>query len=287
MRDVSVVIPTYNRSEKLRRAIKSVLDQSHRNFELIVIDDNSEDDTEEVVEGFGDDRIVYHRNKKNLGGGGARNLGIRESSAEYIAFLDDDDEWLPRKLEKQLKAIKGAPASYCGVYTGLTKYRGGKPLTQKMIAREGDIFHDLLWENIIGSTSVILLRKGCVTEVGGFTQGLPASQELDLYLRLAEKYEFGCVPESLVKYHIHKDNQITSDYSKKVHSRRYIFNLYKDRITDDPGLHARHLYEIGFLEYMKGDREGAYKHFKEAFFLSPPGIKHLIRKVLSKLILDI
>ncbi|MFO8108955.1 MAG: glycosyltransferase family 2 protein [Thermoplasmata archaeon] len=287
MNEVSVIIPTYNRSKVLVKAVESVLNQTYENFELIIVDDKSKDDTADTVEQFKDPRIKYHRNEINLGGSGSRNVGIELAKGEFIAFLDDDDQWLPEKLERQVEVLKKASAGCCGVYTGLTKYRNGKPLTKKMIPRDGMIFNDLLWENIIGSTSVIMLRKKSIIDVGGFTQDLPASQELDLYLRLAKKYEFKCVPESLVVYHIHQDNQITSDYSKKVFARKYIYNKYRDHIIKDRGLHARHLYEIGFLEYMNGDREESFRHLKMAFLLSPPGIKHLIRKILSKLILDL
>ncbi len=285
--DVSVIIPTYNRCHKLKKAVESVLNQTYTDFELIVVDDDSTDNTGRMIEELKDDRIIYHGNRINLGGSGSRNVGIELAKGEFIAFLDDDDQWLPHKLERQVEVLKKASSRCCGVYTGLTKYRDGKPLTKKMIPRDGMIFNDLLWENIIGSTSVILLRKKSVIDVGGFSQDLPASQELDLYLRLAKKYEFKCVHESLVMYHIHHDNQITSDYSKKVFARKFIYNKYKDYIIKDRGLHARHLYEIGFLEYMNGDRKESLRHLKMAFLLSPPGIKHLIRKILSKLILDL
>ncbi|MFO7992135.1 MAG: glycosyltransferase family 2 protein [Thermoplasmata archaeon] len=289
MREVSVVIPTYNRSKKLKRAVKSVLNQTYPHFELIIVDDNSTDDTKQVVEDsrVKDERIRYHKNKVNLGGGGTRNKGIELSRNDFIAFLDDDDQWLPTKLEKQVKVLKDTTHDYCGVYTGLIKIRKGEPISEKMIYREGNLFEDLLWENIIGSTSVILLKKECLMDVGGFTENLPASQELELYLRLSEKYKFKCIAEPLVRYHIHHKNRITSDYSKKIVSKKYIFDKYKDYITSDPGLHARYLYEIGYQRYMNGDKQAALDSFKRAFYLSPFGIKHLIRKILSKLVLGI
>ncbi len=287
MAEVSVVIPTHNRHEKLANAIKSVLDQTYQNFELVIVDDKSTDDTRETVEGFNDDRIIYLRNQRNLGGGGSRNVGIRISDGEFIAFLDDDDEWFPKKLEKQVKVLKDTSSTFCGVYTGLVKYKNGLMVSKKVNDIDGDLFETLLWENIIGSTSVVMLKKEHIMEVGGFTETLPASQELDLFIRLSKRYKFKCVPEPLVRYYVHGDNQISSDHSKKAFSKRYIYELYKDYIIKDEGLHARYLYEIGYHEYMNGERDKALKLFKNAFFLSPVGIKHLIRKVLSKLILGI
>lgn len=108
MPKVSVVIPTHNRSSLLRRAIQSVLDQTYQDFEIIVVDDASTDDTEAVVKGFADERIRYVRHSENRGEAASRNTGIRLAKGEYIAGHDDDDVWLPPKLEKQVKAFEKA-----------------------------------------------------------------------------------------------------------------------------------------------------------------------------------
>jgi len=104
---VSVIIPAYNRAHLIGRAIKSVLNQAYQDFELIIIDDCSTDNTDEVVREFQkkDNRIIYLKHDQNKGGSAARNTGIKVSKSEYIAFLDSDDEWLPEKLEIQMEAI--------------------------------------------------------------------------------------------------------------------------------------------------------------------------------------
>ncbi|MFW5945454.1 MAG: glycosyltransferase family 2 protein [Candidatus Natronoplasma sp.] len=287
MNGVSVILPTFNREDKVGRAVKSVLYQTYKNFELIVVDDVSTDSTPEVVKSFDDDRIVYHRNESNLGGGGSRNVGIKLSENDLIAFLDDDDEWLPTKLEKQMGVMKEASPLCCGVYTGLKKIIDGKVVSEKINRKEGNLLHELLWENIIGSTSVVLLKKEPVIEVGAFTESLPASQELELYLRLSREYEFRCVPQPLVRYHVHRDDQITADHSKKLKAKRYIFNKFEDEIKADPPLHAKYLYEIAYRQHKLGNYEEAKEMFKKGFFLSPLGLKYLIKKYLSKLILGI
>ena len=106
MAAVSVIITTYNRAHLVGKAIKSVLNQTFQDFELIVVDDGSTDNTEEVINSFNDTRIRYIRHKINKGGNAARNTGLRNSKGEYIAFLDSDDEWLPEKLERQLEVFK-------------------------------------------------------------------------------------------------------------------------------------------------------------------------------------
>jgi glycosyltransferase involved in cell wall biosynthesis len=105
---VSVVIPTYNRASLLGRAIKSVLEQTYQDFEIIVVDDASTDNTEEVVRNLRDRRIRYLRHEKNRGGSAARNTGIRAAWGQYIAFQDSDDEWLPEKLKKQMEVLAAA-----------------------------------------------------------------------------------------------------------------------------------------------------------------------------------
>ncbi len=109
---VSVIIPTYNRANLVSRAIKSVLNQTYQDFEIIVVDDCSEDNTEEIVKSFNDSRIRYIKHKKNKGGSAARNTGIKRARGKYIAFLDDDDEWLPSKLEKQIMLFEKLSKHY-------------------------------------------------------------------------------------------------------------------------------------------------------------------------------
>src|SRR5262245_45342203 len=118
MSRVSVIIPTHNRADFLRGALSSVLNQTYQNFEIIVVNDASTDDTAKVVAAFEDERIRFIRHDTNKGGSAARNTGILASKCDYIAFLDDDDEWLPDKLRKQMEILLASPPEVAGVYTG-------------------------------------------------------------------------------------------------------------------------------------------------------------------------
>ena len=115
---VSVIIPTRNRARFLAGAVKSVLEQSYNDFEIIVVDDCSSDDTTALMESFRGSGIRYFRHDRRLGGASARNTGIHQSTGEYIAFLDDDDEWYPEKLGRQMSTILASPPDVGGVYTG-------------------------------------------------------------------------------------------------------------------------------------------------------------------------
>jgi len=114
---VSVIIPTYNRANFLRSAIQSVLNQTFKDFEVIVVDDASTDNTRQLIHEFVDDRICYIAHNKNRGGSASRNTGIESSKGKFIAFLDDDDMWMPTKLEKQLLLVNMNP-EISVVYTG-------------------------------------------------------------------------------------------------------------------------------------------------------------------------
>src|SRR4029079_19216092 len=114
----SVIIPTFNRADCIGAAVSSVLNQTFQDFEIFVVDDGSHDNTQEVVCGFNYSRIKYQSQKKNTGCAGSRNIAVRSSNANYIAFLDDDDEWLPEKLQKQVSFLETSSPEVAGVHTG-------------------------------------------------------------------------------------------------------------------------------------------------------------------------
>jgi glycosyltransferase involved in cell wall biosynthesis len=193
---VSVIIPTYNRKRFLIDAVRSVLDGSYGDFELIVIDDGSTDGTERALGAF-DGRIEY-RYQPNRGVSSARNLGVSLSSAEYIAFLDSDDLWTERKLEKQMQYMADHPALRA-CHTDETWLRDGIHLNQGKRHRKygGHIFERCLPLCII-SPSTILLEKTLFEELGGFDERLPACEDYDLWLRMTLRCEIGYIPEPLV-----------------------------------------------------------------------------------------
>src|SRR4030042_5461142 len=170
MAKVDVIIPTYNRSELLHSAITSVLHQTYQDFEIIVVDDCSEDDTPKVIKNFRNHKIRSIRHAINQGEGRARNSGVLNSNAEYVAFLDDDDEWLPEKLGLEVDMLNRSPANVGGVYTGKVAIDrvSGKTLYQIIPSNEGDIENRLRGENVVGTPSSVLVRRQCFEKVGLF-----------------------------------------------------------------------------------------------------------------------
>lgn len=216
MPTVSVIIPTYDRAEVLPRAVESVLEQTYEDFELLVVDDGSSDDTEEYLESVDDERLrpIYH--ETNQGCNAARNTGVEAAAGEYVAFLDSDDEWKPRMLERAIDRVKSVPeavAVYCdteqlvdspfapviSVVASLLAHtdpdrpkEGGEELTREMLI---DTIHT-------GAGSTLLAEKAVVREVGGFDEEFRYFRDPEFMLRLVQGGHLAYVDEPLVIRHM-------------------------------------------------------------------------------------
>jgi glycosyltransferase involved in cell wall biosynthesis len=206
MAKVSVIIPTYNRQLLLKSAIKSVLNQKFQDFEIIVVDDEPNVATQELVNSFADKRLRYVRHSHNKGEAASRNTGIVNARCEFLAFLDDDDEWLPEKLALQVNLLEKASSNVGVVYIGLlfVNLSDRKILSHRIPTKRGDILKDLLAGNVIGPPSTVLLRRSCLEKVGLFDENLAFFADYDFFLRIARHYHFEYVSSPLVKYHIHE-----------------------------------------------------------------------------------
>lgn len=227
---VSVVITTHNRDKLLRRAIESVLNQTHKEIECIVVDDAS-DTISDVKELYPIDYIYISR-ENSRGGNHARNVGLYKARGEYVAFLDDDDYWLPDKIEKQLELMqkKNCALVYCGISIeqigqDRVEHKDLYPLTNY----QGDVSKKILY-NICTSTSCIFAKRRLVLETGGFDENLRFWQEYDLLIRLAQKGQFFFVNEPLVGYRVDTFDQhrLTNKYWEWLKAVEYIRNKYSD-----------------------------------------------------------
>lgn len=206
---VSVVIPTHNRPELLKRAIQSVLDQSFQDFEIIVVDDGAEERGEEVVSGFRDKRINYVANQVSEGAPATRNKGMVNSKGEYIAFLDDDDEWLKDKLKKQVEALEREDKSVVMVFCGIKKYDEHGNFIEEILSKDNGVvwpFEEILRRSYIW-TSTIMIRKEVMQKGVMFDVNLKKNQEWDLELQLLKIGKFYSINESLVKLNILGEDQ--------------------------------------------------------------------------------
>jgi len=227
---VSVVIPTRNRCERLARAIESAKAQTWTNIEIVVVDDASTDDTPAYLEqlALADHRVKGVRNERPLGGGGARNRGVAAANGTYIAFLDDDDIWLPEKLEAQLALLQDSPraaAVSCGFVAEFPIF--GKRSVRVLPPRNEQ---QLLRSNHLGGASMCLTTKVALEAIGGFDPALRSGQDWDLWIKLFDRGEIVVSEQALVRYVPHNDVRITSNPKSAYTGRRKIYFRYRSRM---------------------------------------------------------
>ncbi|WP_158283838.1 glycosyltransferase [Halorubrum sp. PV6] len=232
MPTVSIVIPTYNRSSVLMRAIDSVLAQTYENFEIVVVDDCSTDDTVEALEEYDDDRIRYIQHDKNQGACAARNTGIKQSNGQYVAFLDSDDEWDLTKLAKQVDCMENTSDCVGVVYTGYRVKRSDIVELGQVPSKRGDIHRAQLAKDWVSPTSAVMVKSECFDEVGIFDTGLAARQDYDMWLRLSYSYEFEYVKEPLVTLHTNRNNRITDNIDARMNAHQILLKRIRARIVE-------------------------------------------------------
>ena len=197
MTEVTVIIPTYNRAQRVCRAVSSVLDQTFTDFEIIVIDDASTDDTGERLEEFGN-RIKVIRHPENKGVSAARNSGLKKAKGEYISLLDSDDYWMADKLRVQVDFFKENPDAVISQAREMW-IRNGKHVNpaKKHLKPSGDIFIPSLKLCLV-SPSAVMFKKSLLDEIGMFDEEFPVCEDYDLWLRIAYKYPVYLIEQDLL-----------------------------------------------------------------------------------------
>lgn len=276
---VSVVVPTYRRPALLARALASVLGQSFGGFEALVIDDGPSDDTAAVVAAFGDPRLRYLPQPTNRGVAAARNRGLREACGDFIAFLDDDDEWLPDKLARQLSLFRAAPPEVGLVITGMETIEQDRRVTNTASAR-GDLYRQMLVRNVLhGGGSNIMIRRQVIAEVGGFDEAMAAIEDYDYWVRICRNYRVDCVPEPMARYYDERRPGHGETEEESRRSRKVAANLqarkdfYRKHGREMRRLGVAHLYLLDSVRrHLKGpprDLPGARRIAIRAALIAP------------------
>ncbi len=236
---VSAIITTHNRANEVKKAIESVEKQTYTNIEIILVDDASTDETYDIFNKYSG--IVYIRisPSETKGGNHARNIGINASKGEYIAFLDDDDQWIPEKIAKQIELIESNSdlgMVYCELYIDT----GIKSLNYKVAFQaEGDVVSRKLYYKPMCSTSAMLIKKSLLINIGFFDEKVRYWQEYELTLRIIQNCKVGLIKEPLVIYsnNLKDTKKLTNNYDRWKESVEYIWNKHKDLFDalDDSG----------------------------------------------------
>jgi glycosyltransferase involved in cell wall biosynthesis len=234
MPTVSIVIPTYNRADYLLEAIKSVFNQTFNDYEIIIVDDGSTDNTRETLQPFIDNGQVQYIYQENSNKSAARNNGISKSSGKYIAFLDSDDIFLPLKLEKQAAFLDQNP-DIGFVHSWYSKFNdAGDHLGTRDTSRySGWVYPEILlsW-SVLMALPCMMVRAEVMAEVGGFDIEQRWGEDLDLWRRITRLYPIDLIPEVLTKVRVHTGNLSKSKAKPTVWFENFLHSAFKD----DPGL---------------------------------------------------
>lgn len=196
---VSIVIPTFNRAPVLEAAIDSALAQTYRNFEIVVVDDGSTDDTLQRLDRRRSSKLRVLTTARNGGPARARNLGIRHCEGEYVAFLDSDDRWMPWKLEAQVQCFRSGAPRLGAVYSGRRVTLDDGSLLEIRPRLRGAVFDELVRRNPV-PLPTLLVKRAVLDHVGVFDPDLPACEDWDLVIRIARHYDLDFVAEPAVAY---------------------------------------------------------------------------------------
>jgi len=279
---VSVIIPTYNRAYLVGRAIKSILNQTYLDFEIIIIDDGSEDNTDEVVNNFSDNRIRYIKLEKNTGAAAARNRGINEAKGDFIAFQDSDNEWLPEKLKKQMDIFEKLPSNIGVLYSKVLRIKGDEKTlipSDKIMKKEGDLYEDLIKKNFIDLPTAIV-RKECLEKIGLFDESLPRLQDWELWIKISNKYHFKYIDEPLVNAYHMKDS-LTGSPKFYCIALEIILDRHLDDFKKYRKILARYYIDLGHNLFYLGYKEKARKYLLKAFITYPLNLMSLFVYIIT------
>jgi glycosyltransferase involved in cell wall biosynthesis len=253
------------------------LNQTYDDFELIIVDDHSQDRTPDVLEAYEAqyDRVRVIRHETNKGPGAAFNTGKRAANGEFVAFLDDDDEWRPEKLERQVAKMKDIGESYGLVTGGVTRIDNetGDVVKRFVPSLEGNVFYKILDEgssSVLGPPSVILLRKSAMNEIGEFREDMPRGCGQEYYCRLARHYKVSYVEEMCLNYYVHSDRitpyDTRADIENGIEALSMMLAEFADDLLEVPTAYQRETKRLGHFHCLNGDtstgRSYLYKALK-------------------------
>ena len=280
---VSIVIPTYNRADLIGETIQSVIDQTYKNWELIIVDDGSSDQTDEVVQRFADPRIQYYEIDHAGAFGVVRNHGIKKSKGEFLAFLDSDDLWLPDKLFKQVTLLRSSEATF--VFTNIELFGETKVVVPDL----KDIYNDKLLSRYLEEghfafyPSTLMFKKSALTTTGLMNESLQTGADTELFLNLCHHFTGSFLSARLAKIRKHKHNTSSADIifsypetvalMHSVYKKGYLSTLlYKATVS-------KLYYKMGLLLSKNKQHLDSFRCFLNYFYFRPLHWKGWIRLV--------
>lgn len=280
---VSVIVPTHNRADLLPRAIDSLFAQTYGDYEILIVDDCSLDNTQDVIAGFADPRIRSFRHDRNRGQSAAINTGIAHARGEYVGFLDDDDEWLPGKLAGQVALLDASSPKVALVYGWMDRVddSDGRVTPSYRNTVEGDIFESALALSIPGPTIVLLIRSSVAREVGGMDESVLRHNDVDLISRIAKRYHAVVLREVVARAHFaHSYERMGEDNPRNLSAAAAFLRGHLAKFAPDlderPRARAAVLRRLASVEMMLGNRRAALGAIASASKLDPLGVSRAL-----------
>lgn len=277
---ISIIVPVYNKGNRIEKALKSVLSQTIQEIEVIVVDDGSTDNSVKIVEDIQDDRIFLIKNEKNSGANYARNLGISKAHGEYIAFQDGDDIWHREKLERSLKVLQSEGVDI--VFTAFVrKFSNGyeEKLPNYNLNEAEDKMKSLLFDNCV-ATPTILAKRNVFDNIL-FDESMPKFQDWEFALRAIKKYMFFYLDEVLVTAYV-ENNGLTMNMHNSVIALQRIMEKNSDIISIDRKLRAKFYMLLGDFNERDDTSQVNSSDYYKASFDSSFSIKVLVKFLLAK-----
>lgn len=293
---VTAIITTYKRDvEILERALKSIENQTYENMEIIIVNDypnycENNKKIKEMLKKY--NNVKYIIVEKNGGACKARNIGINNSKGEYIGFLDDDDEWLPNKIEVLIKGFKNNKniAICYGNSIIYNEDTNKENILYNKIMPSGKIYEQLLCSNFIGSCSYPIIKREALERVNGFNEEMPSLQDWELYLRIAKEYEVLYIDEVVTKYHKYDGERISKNGKKRVAGHEKLFSIFKeDIIKNKDALYGYYISMVNKYSVNRSTKK-AFIALKNAIKTKPYKIKVNLKyffKIIIRIFLDI
>ena len=274
---LSVVVPTYNRSHLVQRAVRSVLAQTFGEYELIVVDDASDDDTQDVVQALGDARIRYIRHERNRGVGAARNTGVNTARSPWVIFLDSDDEMMPTLLERYHSVIASVPEDVGFVWCGIQRIKtvdGHQQVVARRIwsptfdSRE-EAYRSFLKGVQFGAGNGFAVRARSFREVGGFDERLWNLEDADMLLRMSRHFDYRVIDDILINAHIHEGPNLNNVSPIKSAAFELMLDKYREDIQADPEAAHHFLFGLCSQYYVMKRFKRAFRYGVRALYARP------------------
>ncbi len=277
-----MILPTYNRSETIGRAIQSVLSQTYNNLELIIIDDGSTDNTSEIISRQFDKKNIRYYWQENKGASAARNYGLKLAQGKYIAFQDSDDEWLSNKLDSQVDIMELCDENTAVCYSNMNRIDelGQKYIWQSPVVFRGVVISELSLDyQVFGiGMQTSLVRKKCIDNIGMFDETLPRFIDLDWFTRLAEQYDFCFIQKPLVNYY--ETVGITSNLKSLIKAREVLLEKHANIFDENKLFYLAQQVRIAEAYWKDGQTKVARSIAFNAITLTPFKLLFVVKLVV-------